>query len=65
MSYFCVNHSDMKTTQDIIAILRHFIMTEGDRYGISRLAIFGSVARGEQTSEIGRASCRERVCEYV
>ena len=51
MSYFCVNHSDMKTTQEIIAILRHFKMTEGDRYGISRLGIFGSVARGEQTSD--------------
>ena len=51
MSYFCVNHSDMKTTQEIIAILRYFKMTEGDRYGISRLGIFGSVARGEQTSD--------------
>ncbi len=45
---FCVNHSDMKTTQEIIAILRHFKMTEGDRYGISRLGIFGSVARGSR-----------------
>ena len=51
MSYFCVNHSDMKTTQEIIAILRYFKMTGGDRYGISRLGIFGSVARGEQTSD--------------
>ena len=51
MSYFCVNHSDMKTTQEIITILRYFKMTEGDRYGISRLGIFGSVARGEQTSD--------------
>lgn len=51
MPYFCVNHSDMKTTQEIIAILRYFKMTEGDRYGISRLGIFGSVARGEQTSD--------------
>ena len=38
----------MKTTQEIIAILRHFKITEGERYGILRLGIFGSVARGEQ-----------------
>ena len=50
MSYFCVNHSDMKTTQEIIAILRHFKMTEGDRYGISRLGIFGSVAMKSRTN---------------
>ena len=59
MSYFCVNHSDMKTTQEIIAILRHFKMTEGDRYGISRLGIFGSVARGEQTSDSDVDVCVE------
>lgn len=41
----------MKTTQEIIEILRHFKMTEGGRYGISRLGIFGSVARGEQRSD--------------
>lgn len=51
MLYFCVNHLFMRTTQEIIAILRHFKITEGDRYGITRMGIFGSVARGEQTGD--------------
>ncbi len=38
----------MKTTQEIIAILRNFRLREGEHYGIRRLGIFGSVARGEQ-----------------
>ena len=39
----------MKTTAEIIVILSEFKARYADKYGIERLGLFGSVARGEQT----------------
>lgn len=38
----------MKTKDEIIAILRTFKEEFGEKYGIEKLGLFGSVARGEQ-----------------
>ena len=39
----------MKTTQEYIQLLKEYKQKRGILYGISRIGIFGSVARGEQT----------------
>jgi len=41
----------MATKEQYILILRQFLAEYGAKYGISRMGIFGSVARGEQTAE--------------
>ena len=41
----------MVQLQDSIALLRDFKHKFGDAYGITKLGIFGSVARGENTEE--------------
>lgn len=41
----------MKTTEEILEILREFKRTAGDKYGIEQLALFGSTARGEQNED--------------
>lgn len=33
----------------ILGVLRSFMNSQGDKYGIERIALFGSCARGEQT----------------
>ena len=38
----------MKTTNEILDLLREFKRTSGEKYGIEKLALFGSAARGEQ-----------------
>jgi len=38
----------MKTTREYIYLLRQFKQEYADEYGIIRMGIFGSVARGEQ-----------------
>lgn len=38
----------MKSTKEYIELLRQFMQQKGQKYGISRMGIFGSVARGEQ-----------------
>jgi predicted nucleotidyltransferase len=40
----------MATRDECIRILRKFISEHGAEYGILRIGIFGSVARGQQTS---------------
>lgn len=40
----------MKNLQEIIDILRLYKQEASAKYGIKKLGIFGSVARGEQTS---------------
>ena len=40
---------DMKTTQEYIQLLKEYKQSRGSVYGISRIGVFGSVARGEQT----------------
>lgn len=39
----------MKKTDEIIALLRDFKQRKSTKYGIRRIGIFGSVARGENT----------------
>ena len=39
----------MNTREQYIPILRKFVSEYGAEYGIMRLGLFGSVARGEQT----------------
>lgn len=41
----------MKTTQEILDLLREFKHTSAEKYGIEQLALFGSVARGEQRED--------------
>lgn len=38
----------MKSTKEYIELLRQFMQQKGAKYEISRMGIFGSVARGEQ-----------------
>ncbi len=39
----------METTGKYLRTLRRFMKNHGEEYGIVRMGIFGSVARGEQT----------------
>ena len=39
----------MNTSEQYIPILRKFVAEHGSEFGIIRLGVFGSVARGEQT----------------
>lgn len=41
----------MRTTEEVINLLREFKRTSGEKYGIEKLALFGSVARGEQRED--------------
>ena len=41
----------MITSEQYIPVLRNFIADHGAEYGIARIGIFGSVARGEQRTE--------------
>lgn len=41
----------MKSTQEVLDLLREFKRTSGEKYGIEQLALFGSVARGEQRED--------------
>lgn len=38
----------MKTTTEYIQILKQYLFENGPKYGITRMGIFGSVARREQ-----------------
>ena len=41
----------MKTTAEIIEILRDYKARSAEKYGIETLGLFGSVARGEQNEQ--------------
>ena len=41
----------MKSTDEILALLRTYKPTAVNKYGLTRIGVFGSVARGEQTPE--------------
>lgn len=41
----------MKTTDEILELLRQFKRTAGEKYGIEQLALFGSAARDEQRED--------------
>ena len=60
----------MKTTSEYIALLRKYMAENAHKYGIVRMGIFGSVARGEQTENsdvdvcVGSEMCiRDRCVE--
>lgn len=49
----------MKTTSEYITLLRKYMTENVSKYGIMRMGIFGSVARGEQTVESDVDVCVE------
>lgn len=49
----------MKTTADVLSILRDFKPIAKREYGLTKLGIFGSVARGEQTEDSDVDICYE------
>ncbi len=49
----------MKSTVEYIALLRNYMQQNAEKYGISRMGIFGSVARGEQQEESDVDVCIE------
>ena len=49
----------MKSTKDILEVLREFKPTAERKYGLTRLGLFGSVARGEHTEESDVDICYE------
>lgn len=46
---FSVLSYKMTMTNDYISILRKYLSTKADAYGITKIGIFGSVPRNEQT----------------
>ena len=44
-------HNDMEVKEQYLFLLRKFVAEHGAEYGITRIGIFGSVARGEQQNE--------------
>ena len=57
----------MLTTVEYLSLLREYMRKNSAKYGISRMGIFGSVARGEQRrSEERRVGkeCRSRWSPY-
>ena len=49
----------MQSTQQILLLLNSFFPYAQSRYGITRIGVFGSVARGEQTEESDVDICYE------
>lgn len=49
----------MKSTAEILEILRLFKTQSAAKYGIKRIGVFGSVARGEQTDQSDVDICYE------
>lgn len=49
----------MKSTNEYLRLLRQYMNTHAGNYGITRMGIFGSVARGEQTENSDVDICFE------
>lgn len=49
----------MKSTSEILILLRQYKQKAFDKYGFTRLGIFGSTARGEQTENSDVDICYE------
>ncbi len=49
----------MKTTSEYLLLLREYMRTHAGIYGITRMGIFGSVARGEQKADSDVDICFE------
>ena len=50
---------NMKSTSEILALLKTFKTKAFEKYGFTRLGIFGSTARGEQTENSDVDICYE------
>jgi hypothetical protein len=58
--YLCTNiKRNMKSKSEILSLLRRYKPTAQKKYGITKLGIFGSVARGEQTTDSDVDICYE------
>lgn len=49
----------MKTANDYMVILRNYLSVKAEDYGITKIGIFGSVARNEQTEDSDVDVCVE------
>lgn len=49
----------MKSKSEILSLMRRYKPTAQKKYGITKLGIFGSVARGEQTADSDVDVCYE------
>ncbi|MBQ8655521.1 MAG: nucleotidyltransferase family protein [Prevotella sp.] len=49
----------MKTKTEILNLLSLYMSTAKDKYGLTRMGIFGSVARGDQTDDSDIDICYE------
>ena len=49
----------MKSQTEILSLLRHYKPMAQKKYGLTRIGIFGSVARGEQTANSDVDVCYE------
>ena len=49
----------MKSTKEILQLLNQYKPTAMSKYGLTRIGIFGSVARGEQSSDSDVDVCYE------
>lgn len=49
----------MKSTADYLQLLRQYMKANAEKYGITRMGIFGSVARGEHTKDSDVDICFE------
>jgi predicted nucleotidyltransferase len=58
MITFAKNQIDMQTSE-CLSKLRQFKQQYSLEYGIERMGIFGSIARGEQTEESDIDICRQ------
>lgn len=56
---FAKNVCDMKTTSEYLSILKNYKASQAGKYGITRMGIFGSVARGEQKEDSDIDICYE------
>lgn len=46
-----INTKDMKSTSEYLNILRDYMAKNATKYSITRMGIFGSIARGEHTED--------------
>ena len=59
MPLTCPRGRHLKTTAEILNLLKDYKIVASDKYGITRLGVFGSVARGEQTDQSDVDICYE------
>src|SRR3546814_18782444 len=55
----------LDSTRDFSRTIRFEANAMHDLGGFDERALLGKIARALDASKIGRASCRERVCQYV